>query len=74
MWTRAARCALSVSRKRQVLSRIIATKLLFIFLNNLKRSRKQLLRSVQWKFAPRSQSETKGEVCEADESPLQELP
>jgi len=49
-------------------------KLLFIFLNNLKRRRKPPLRSAPWTFALRWQSEMMDEICDADESPLQEVP
>jgi len=49
-------------------------KLLFIFLNNPKPPRKPLLHNAPWTFALLSQSEMMDEICDADESPLQELP
>ena len=74
MWIRAARCAECVWKKRQISSLTIATKLLFIFLSNPKHRRKPRPRNAPWTFAPRSQSEMTGEICDTGESPLQELP
>jgi hypothetical protein len=49
------------------------TKRPFISLNSLKRPKKWTLLNAPWTFAQRWRSEMMGEICDADESPLQEF-
>ncbi len=58
MLTQAAHCAVSV---------------LIISLNSLTRPKTWTLLDAPWMFVRRSQSAMTGEICDADESPLQEL-